>query len=112
MRRFTLALLPILMATPAAAQFPPPGAYACVDGAGTTLGTLLLVPSGDYAWTTPDGVTAEGQIASAANSVRALSGVLFEDYHLSGAFETDEAGDTRFVFSSDRGEIRCGPPPA
>ena len=110
--RILPALLMVLVATPALAQFPPPGAYACSDAGGGALGTLLLLPDGDYGWTTPDGVTAEGQMASAGTSVRALTGVLFEQYHLVGGFETDDAGDTRFAFTSDKGAISCGPPPA
>jgi hypothetical protein len=113
MRNFAPALFlaTALLPTAASAQFPPPGAYACADAGGAALGTLFLVPDGDYTWTTPDGMSSEGQITSAGTSVRALSGVLFDAYHLTGAFETDAAGDTRFVFQSDAGEISCGPMP-
>jgi len=37
-------------ATPALAQFPPPGVYACTDATGAAVGELNLFTAGDYTW--------------------------------------------------------------
>ena len=47
--RIALAALPLLLlATPALAQFPPPGIYACVNVNGGQVGKLSLLVAGDY----------------------------------------------------------------
>ena len=101
-----LAGLAIVVATPAFAQFPPPGVYACAGDNGQKLGTLSLLVAGDYQWQTPDGKSATGQVSSAANSVTAVSGPL-ADQHWKGGFSTT-AGKTTFVFSTtDGGKVTC-----
>lgn len=109
MRTLMIAAL-ALIATPALAQFPPPGIYACTDVSGAKLGTISLLVAGDYQWDTPDGQSATGQIASAGDSVEALTGPLAAQ-HWMGGFAT-EMGQTRFVFKTDAGEVKCGMPPA
>ncbi len=59
--RISLALFVAAMTSPALAQFPPPGIYACADEAGVALGTISLLVAGDYQWQWridhgPDGV--------------------------------------------------------
>jgi hypothetical protein len=113
--RMTLLIsaIAVLAGTGAAlAQFPPPGFYACTAADGTAIGAIFLAPDGDYQFTAADGTMSKGQMASAGTDVRALSGPLFDDYHLTGAFETNALGDTHFAFTSDKGAIACGPPPA
>jgi len=100
-----LALLLALIASPALAQFPPPGIYACADASGTKLGTLTLLVAGDYQWDTPDGKSATGQVTSAASTLKAQSGPL-ADQHWAGSFATS-AGKTTFVFKADAGQITC-----
>lgn len=109
MKRLLLGFILLFAAAGVAlAQFPPPGAYACTDVSGAALGTLFLAPDGDYTFTAPDGTKSEGQISSSGTDVQAISGVLFDDYHLAGSFLT-EAGVTTFTLSSDKGAIGCGP---
>lgn len=108
--RIAFAALFALLATPALAQFPPPGVYDCTLVDGSAYGTLNLFVAGDYELVRPDGSAGKGQVASAGTDVRALSGPLAEA-HVSGAFETDERDETRFVFASDVGEIGCALPP-
>ena len=103
--RSLLALIAIAVATPALAQFPPPGIYACADANGQKLGTLSLLVAGDYQWQTPDGKSATGQVSSAANSVTAVSGPL-ADQHWKGNFTT-AAGKTTFVLTRDGGKVTC-----
>jgi hypothetical protein len=103
--RSLLALIAIAVATPALAQFPPPGIYACADANGQKLGTLSLLVAGDYQWQTPDGKSASGQVSSAASSVRAVSGPL-ADQHWTGGFAT-AAGKTTFAFTTDVGKVSC-----
>jgi hypothetical protein len=103
--RFALAAILVLIASPALAQFPPPGIYTCSDAHGAALGTLSLLTAGDYQWDTPDGKSATGQMASAATSLRALSGPLGEA-HWSGDFVTN-AGATTFAFQTDAGAVSC-----
>lgn len=102
-----LILLPalLLLATPALAQFPPPGVYACTDAGGASVGTISLLVAGDYQWQTPDGKSTSGQVASAGTSVEALTGPL-ADLHWKGEFSTDQ-GNTVFVFNSDGGKVTC-----
>ena len=102
--RFILAAILALLATPALAQFPPPGIYTCVDANGAKLGVLSLLAAGDYQWDTPDGKSATGQVSSASTSVTALSGPL-ADQHWSGQFA--QAGKTSFAFKTDAGAVSC-----
>lgn len=107
--RVSLALLFALIATPALAQFPPPGIYDCASEQGDRLGVLSLLVAGDYQWDTPDGKSATGQVASASVSVEALSGPL-ADQHWKGEFAT-EMGGAVFVFATDGGKVTCRLPP-
>ena len=103
-----LLALPLLLlfATPALAQFPPPGVYACTSG-GASFGELTLLVAGDYSFKAADGATAGGQVASAGTDVDALSGPL-KQLNLTGAFETDATGATTFRFTNSDGlEIIC-----
>ena len=102
--RLPIALLAALIATPALAQFPPPGIYTCTDAKGGKLGVLSLLAAGDYQWDTPDGASATGQVSSAATSVTALSGPL-ADQHWTGQFST--GGKTAFAFKTDGGAVSC-----
>ena len=105
--RSLLAALLALLATPAFAQFPPPGVYACVAETGENLGELSLFVAGDYSFKNVDGNSASGQIASAGTEVNPLSGPL-KDMGLSGAFGTDEAGKTVFhLIDEDSLEVTC-----
>lgn len=105
MRVLLPALALIILATPALAQFPPPGVYRCADPNGGELGTISLLVAGDYQWQTLDGGSVTGQMASASTSVEALSGPLAEQ-HWTGEFSTD-AGKTMFVFTTDAGKVTC-----
>ena len=110
--RITPLLVPfaLLAATGAAlAQFPPPGAYTCARSDGAPFGALFLAPDGDYQFTAADGSQSAGQIASSGTDVRASSGPLFDAFHLAGSFATSPTGDTHFTFTSDAGDISCGP---
>lgn len=103
-----LAALPlILLATPALAQFPPPGIYACTSAGGAPFGELTLFVAGDYSFTPTGGAAESGQLASAGTSVDALSGPL-KVLGLKGAFGTDDAGMTTFRFTGSGGlEVTC-----
>jgi hypothetical protein len=103
--RSLLALALILLATPALAQFPPPGVYACVNVNGEAVGRLTLLVAGDYGFDDVTGKSATGQVASAGTGVEALTGVL-KDQHWHGEFAT-EAGVTTFVFETDVGKVTC-----
>lgn len=107
--RIALAVLLVAVATPAQAQFPPPGVYDCADEAGTPLGVLSLLVAGDYQWDA-GGTSATGQVASAGTSVEVLSGPL-ADRHWTGEFAT-EMGETTFLFKTDDGPVICKLPPA
>ncbi len=101
-----LALPLILLATPALAQFPPPGVYACTN-AGAPFGELTLFVAGDYSFKGTDGNSASGQIASAGTDVDVLSGPL-KALNLKGAFATDHTGATTFKFTGADGlELFC-----
>ena len=101
-----LALPLILLATPALAQFPPPGSYACTS-AGASFGELTLFVAGDYSFKAADGTTGTGQVASAGTDVDALSGPL-KSLDLKGVFGTDDTGATTFKFTGDNGlEVIC-----
>jgi hypothetical protein len=103
--RFALAATHVLIASPALAQFPPPGIYQCADASGAKLGALSLLTAGDYQWDTPDGKSQTGQIASASTSVTAQTGPL-ADQHWAGDFAT-VAGATTFTFKTDSGPVSC-----
>ena len=104
--RLTLSLLTIAALTaPALAQFPPPGIYSCVEANGDKVGALSLLVAGDYQWQPVGGNMENGQVASASNSVEALSGPL-ADQHWKGTFSS-EAGATTFVFATDAGQVVC-----
>jgi len=105
MRIAVSALALIIFTAPALAQFPPPGIYVCSSEAGDKLGTISLLVAGDYQWQTADGASTTGQVASAANSVEALTGPL-GDQHWRGTFSTD-GGKTVFVFTTDTGKVIC-----
>lgn len=102
-----LLVLPLLLiATPALAQFPPPGIYACTS-AGAPFGELTLFVAGDYSFKAADGTTGAGQVASAGSDVDALSGPL-ATLQLKGAFGTDDTGATTFRFTGEGGlEVIC-----
>jgi hypothetical protein len=102
--RIALATVFALLASPALAQFPPPGIYNCTDVTGAKLGVLSLLAAGDYQWDTPDGKSAMGQVSSASTSVTALSGPL-ADQHWSGQFATGDK--TTFTFKTDGGAVSC-----
>mgnify|MGYP003383278346 CR=1 FL=1 len=107
MRTPLLAALLALLATPAFAQFPPPGIYACVVETGENLGELTLFVAGDYSFKNVDGNSASGQVASAGNDVNPLSGPL-KEMGLTGVFGTDDTGKTAFRFTDRDGlEIDC-----
>ena len=104
--RLLLALSLTLLATPALAQFPPPGVYACTS-AGAPFGELTLFVAGDYSFKGVDGKAETGQVASAGTDVDALSGPL-QALHLKGAFGTDDTGATTFRFTGPDGlEVIC-----
>lgn len=107
MRPLHLAAALALLATPALAQFPPPGVYACVSENGANLGELTLFVAGDYSFKNVDGNSASGQLASAGNDVNPLSGPL-KDMQLEGVFATDDTGKTMFRFTGADGlEVSC-----
>ena len=105
MRITLFALILVISTAPALAQFPPPGVYTCAAADGSKLGSPSLLVAGDYEWLAESGMSATGQVASAATSVEALSGPL-GDQHWQGEFSTD-AGKTTFVFSTDAGQVTC-----
>ena len=100
-----LSLL-LLLATPALAQFPPPGVYACTS-AGAAFGELTLLVAGDYSFKAADGTVGGGQVASAGTDVDVLSGPL-KTLGLKGVFGTDDTGKTTFKFAGAGGlELIC-----
>lgn len=107
MRPLHLAAAIALFATPALAQFPPPGVYACISENGANLGELTLFVAGDYSFKNVDGNSGSGQVASAGTDVNPLSGPL-KDMQLEGVFGTDDAGRTMFRFTGADGlEVTC-----
>lgn len=107
MRLAALAIAFTVLATPALAQFPPTGIYACVGADGALVGELTLLVAGDYSFKGTDGNSASGQVASAGTDVNPLSGPLRE-MELSGVFGTDDTGRTVFKFMRPSGEaITC-----
>lgn len=107
MHALSLAAVISLLATPALAQFPPPGVYACVSENGANLGELTLFVAGDYSFKNVDGNSASGQVASAGTDVNPLSGPL-KEMQLTGMFATDDSGKTTFRFTGADGlEVIC-----
>lgn len=102
--RKTLACLFILVASPALAQFPPPGIYACTGADGVAVGEWTLLVAGDYAFTAADGTAGTGQVASAGSDVSAISGPL-KALGWVGVFGTDDAGATLFRFTGADGAV-------
>jgi hypothetical protein len=106
MRPVLTALL-ILLATPALAQFPPPGVYLCAVETGEEIGELNLFVAGDYSFKNVDGNSASGQLASAGTDINPLSGPL-RDMGWTGNFGTDASGATVLSFAAPDGiEISC-----
>ena len=103
--RTLLIITLTLLATPALAQFPPPGIYKCANANGGGVGTLSLLVAGDYQFDDAAGKSMTGQVASASTSVEALTGPL-KDQHWRGDFSTD-MGKTVFVFDTDTGKVTC-----
>ena len=111
-RPFAIAALALAILTaPAAAQFPPPGVYQCVDMGGKAFGVLTLQVAGDYDFQTTVTIGGTGQVASAGNSVTAVSGPL-ADIDLKGSFTTDERGEASFLFTTTLGSVICALPAA
>jgi hypothetical protein len=110
-RPFAIVALALAVLTaPAYAQFPPPGVYQCVDMDGAGFGVLTLSPAGDYDFATKGAIIGgSGQIASAGNSVNALSGPL-ADIDLAGSFSTDARGEASFMFTTTQGSVLCAVP--
>lgn len=107
MRLHALAATLALISTPALAQFPPPGVYACVDATGAPLGELTLFVAGDYSFRDADGNIGSGQVASAGADVNPLSGPL-KQMQLIGVFGTDDTGRTVFKFTGPHNQdIAC-----
>lgn len=105
--RTLLATLLTLLATPALAQFPPPGVYVCAVETGEEIGVLTLFVAGDYSFRNVDGNSASGQVASAGTDINPLSGPL-RDMGWTGSFATDATGATLLSFSAPDGiEISC-----
>jgi hypothetical protein len=103
--RVPIAAALILAATPALAQFPPPGIYPCrTDLDQPALGTLSLLVAGDYQWAA-NGTSATGQIASAGNIVEAVTGPL-ADQHWRGSY-SEHGSETVFSFATDIGNVIC-----
>lgn len=109
MRKLVAAGLIMLgAASPALAQFPPPGVYLCVDMAGGPFGTLTLQAAGDYDFAAADGIGGTGQLASSANTINAISGPL-ADIGLTGTFTTGANG-AEFMLSTLQGSVLCALP--
>ncbi len=106
--RSVLVFVLMLIATPALAQFPPPGLYACAADDDVVVGMLTLLVAGDYRWSAADGSGGEGQISSAGNTVEAISGPL-DLQHWVGRF-ADEAGNVTYAFETDTGPVTCALP--
>lgn len=110
MKALPIAAMAVLALTlPAAAQFPPPGIYTCVDMNGKAFGTLSLQVAGDYSFTSKATIGGTGQVASSGNSVNALTGPL-ADIDLSGSFTTDARGEATFTFTTTLGSVLCALP--
>ena len=102
--RKALVVLFALITTPALAQFPPPGIYACTDASGAAVGEWTLLVAGDYAFQRPDGTSGKGQVASAGTDVSPISGPL-KELGWMGLFGTDDTGATLFRFTAGDGSV-------
>lgn len=102
--RIALIAAAVLIASPALAQFPPPGIYECAAADESPLGVLSLLVAGDYQWDA-EGQTFTGQISSSGNAVEALDGKLAEA-HWHGSFVT-QMDQTMFLFDTDNGQVIC-----
>jgi hypothetical protein len=102
--RKTLAVLFMFIASPALAQFPPPGIYACTDASGGAVGEWTLLVAGDYSFQRPDGTSGKGQVASAGTDVSPISGPL-KEFGWMGVFGTDDTGATLFRFTAGDGSV-------
>lgn len=102
--RKTLVALFSLAASPALAQFPPPGIYACTDAGGAAVGEWTLLVAGDYSFQRPDGTSDKGQVASAGTDVSPISGPLKELGWI-GVFGTDDTGAILFRFTAPDGSV-------
>ena len=74
-----------------------------------TFGILTLLVAGDYDLASSVTIGGTGQVASAGNSVNALSGPL-ADIELTGSFSTDERGEASFIFTTTLGSVLCAVP--
>jgi len=92
----------LFAATPALAQFPPPGLYTCVVETGEQLGELNLFAAGDYSFKNVAGNSTSGQLASAGTDINPLSGPL-RDMGLKGSFLTDQFDATTLLFTTPDG---------
>lgn len=109
-RPFAITIAALVLTTaPAFAQFPPPGVYQCVDMGGKAFGVLTLLVAGDYAFQSSVTVGGTGQVASAGNSVSAVSGPL-ADIDLKGSFTTDTDGAASYMFTTTLGSVLCAVP--
>jgi hypothetical protein len=106
--RIPLAILLALCATPALAQFPPPGLFACANEDGSKIGELTVFVAGDYSFKGLDGNAASGQLASAGTTVNPLSGPL-KDMDLVGWFAETEDKQPWYTFENSEKtiKIRC-----
>lgn len=101
MRKVLIAALLIASTTPALAQFPPPGIYACTEASGASVGALTLLVGGDYAFDDGKGSKGIGQLASAGSDINPLAGPL-KAMELVGTFFAEE-GSTVLQFVGPRG---------
>ena len=101
MRKHLITALLLTVTTPALAQFPPPGIYACTEASGAKLGELTLLVGGDYAFRADGTDSATGQLASAGTDINPLSGPL-KAMELVGTFFAEE-GRTVLQFVGPRG---------
>lgn len=103
---FFVAAVMALLATPALAQFPPPGVYACVASDGAPLGELTLFVAGDYSFKDAAGNSASGQVASAGTDINPLSGPL-KDMGVAGGFVTDGGVTVLSFAATDGPQFSC-----
>ncbi len=119
----------LLAATPAFAQFPPPGIYRCTTADGAPVGTLSLFAAGDYQFSVArdasfaekagDPGNGKGQLASASTSVTALLRAAGDGLSLEGLVPHRPATPHQFQLCRCRrqpGELRgageVGSPPS
>jgi hypothetical protein len=117
MRRTLIALAALVPTTsPALAQYPPPGIYACTIAPNAPVGTLVLMTLGDYQFTVDgkpdDPGNGNGQLASSGNVISPVSGPFHDVYTATGSFETDTAGVTVLTFTRADGSVMTCAVPA